>query len=272
MKNNGYRITEMRTSDGAFVKIGTHASLPSTAVLAKKYAEKGYPDKYVVFTEKQRDTRLTGKRLSDGECDNGVFMSVILRPSFFPSQAALLNPLSAVAMLEGLKEYSAKSLQIGWLSNIFCGGRLIGGVSVEGKLNSFSSYEYIIVTFAISVSSVNFPPRLSDMIKKVFVKEDTSISLLMAKSILNKFFTVYTNLRTPAKFVEIYKKNFVLTGKRIKYIDEKGKHKCRVLGADNDCMLIIEDRKKRIKHISNTKNIIAPKRIRDRGAQRGHLH
>ncbi len=262
MSHHGYRITEMRTPDGAFVKIGTHASLQSTAELAKKYAEKGYSDKYVVFTDKQADTKITGIKLSEGDFDNGIFMSVILRPSFFPSQAALLKPLCAVALLDGLNEYTHKNLQIGWVSDIFCDGKRIGGISVEGKLNTYASYEYIIVTFAISTNNENFPPRMSDMIKKVFDKEDTSLSLLMAKSILNKFFTVYTSLRAPAKFVEMYKKNFILSGKVIKYVDETGKHKCRVLGASDDCMLIIEDKNKQIRNISNRKSIIMPTKFK----------
>ena len=42
-----------RASDGNTVRVEYRESLPSTAALAKEYAKSGYPDRYVVFAEKQ---------------------------------------------------------------------------------------------------------------------------------------------------------------------------------------------------------------------------
>jgi hypothetical protein len=41
----------MRASDGSVVKLECHNALPSTAKLAREYAKRGYPDRYVVFAE-----------------------------------------------------------------------------------------------------------------------------------------------------------------------------------------------------------------------------
>ena len=72
-----HRTSEMRTSDGAFVKIESHASLYSTAELAKEYASKGYPDKYVVFTDKQRSNRITGTKLADSPAERITFSNKV---------------------------------------------------------------------------------------------------------------------------------------------------------------------------------------------------
>ena len=77
----------IRESDGNILKLEIHDELQSTAELAKKYALEGYPDRYVVFTHRQQRSSLTGGKVGDTAYEEGVFMSMILRPSIFPSQA-----------------------------------------------------------------------------------------------------------------------------------------------------------------------------------------
>ena len=50
--------SSLRLSDGTSVKFEYHDSLSSTSFLAKEYAEKGYPDKYVI----ERKISLLGRR------------------------------------------------------------------------------------------------------------------------------------------------------------------------------------------------------------------
>ena len=211
-------ITDIRMQDGNIVRIESHKSLPSTAKLAKQYATSGYRDRYVVFTDKQYDTKLTGSKLSSGESEKGMFLSCILRPSIFSSQVGLLTPLTVVALLLGMDDYTAKTLESGWLSDIYCDGKKIGGVSVEGKLDSYSSYEYIIISFGVKLDENNFPPRLSDMIRRVFENENASIPFIMAKNVLKSFFEIYSNFENPTKYIDIYRRRCALSGRKRKYI------------------------------------------------------
>ena len=118
----------LRASDDTIVKLECHEKLLSTAALAKQYAKMGYPDRYVVIAESERER---------GSDKKGLYMSLILRPSFFPSQAALLSSLATVALITALREHTTKRLGIGWVSNVYCEGKAIGGVSIEGKLDNF---------------------------------------------------------------------------------------------------------------------------------------
>jgi hypothetical protein len=43
-----------------------------------------------------------------------------------------------------------KEIGIGWISDIFCDGVKIGGATIEGKLESRTSYEYLILSFAVN--------------------------------------------------------------------------------------------------------------------------
>ena len=247
-------IVSMRASDDTIVKLECHERLLSTAALARHYAKMGYPDRYVVVSEQETQK---------GSDKRGLYMSCILRPSFFPSQAALLSSLATVALVTALGEHTTKRLGIGWVSNIYCEGKTIGNVSIEGKLDNFTSYEYIIVTFSIALSNDNFPPRLTDLVRKVFESQNTSISMIIAKNILNKFFPLYANMRSDTKFMNHYRQNFLLHGHKIKYVSQGKKTTCKILGINSDdCALIVEMRNGDIKHITSPTGVSIPKKIK----------
>lgn len=263
MQKTRYPIINCRMSDGSTVKIEHRPYLDSTTSLARDYAKAGYPDRYVVFTELQSTSAITETKLSDAEFERGVFVSCILRPAFFPAQAGLLGPLSTVALLSALEEHTTKSLGIGWVNDIFCEGEKIGGCAIEGKLDSYSTYEYLIVSFAARTDDTNFPPRLTDMIRKVFESENESIGMLVAKNILNKFFAAYTSLKTPGKYMDIYKRRFILTGKKIKYLRDGKKKVCRVIDVDKDtCTLVAEVAGGEKIKITSPSAVIIPKTVR----------
>ena len=255
----------MNVGEGNIVKVECHEKLRSTHELARHYAKIGYPDKYIVFSEKQTGFNSLGEKLDEGEDEKGVYLSCILRPSIFPSQAGLLGAMSAVALISALEEHTTKHLGLGWVSTLYCEGASIGRVNIEGKLDSFSSYEYIIVTFAVKLSDQNFPPRLTDLIKKVFESESSSVSMIIAKNILAKFLSLFPkNLKSKNSFMEIYKQKFILTGKRVFYVSDSGGMKIgKIIGVDTETgVLLLETRRKKVKEIHNQKKVIIPRKIR----------
>lgn len=253
-------VTTMRASDGSVVKLECHDALPSTVNLAKEYARHGYPDRYVVFASGRKKLDPDGR--FRGEIERGVYMSMILRPSIFPSQAALISSLSAVAMTTALLEHTTARLGIGWVSRIYCNGKLIGDCTIEGKLDSFKSYEYITVTFSATLPKDDFPPRITDLIRKVFESENTSVPIIIAKNILNKFFSYYQNMKNHTKFMDEYRKLFLLRGHKVRYIRDGKRETCKVLGIDDDtCSLMVEDRHKKVVLISTPNKVIIPKKI-----------
>lgn len=255
MKSEKNVIT-MRECDGNVVKFESVGAVTSTSAIAKEYAKKGYPDRYVVFS----DRRITS---DDGDGEYGIYMSLLLRPSIFPSQASLLGAMSATAMATGFEEHTSKRLGVGWVSDLYCEGVRIGAATVEGKLDNFTTYEYIIVTFEATIGEEHFPPRLTDMVRKVFESDNTSIPMIIAKTVLNKFFGFYQNLKTPSKFMDIYNKKFILRGVRVRYTTEQKRHYCKVLGVDTKTgALILEGRNGDVIRATSPACVQMPKRIK----------
>ena len=251
----------VRVPDGGIARLEYHASLPSTVALAKEYANSGYPDRYIVFTDTLQTTDQTKKNKPVKK--HGVFLSCILRPSIFTSQVGLLPHLAAVAFVTALEEHTSKELGIGWISDIFCEGAKIGGITVEGKLDGEFNYEYIIISFSAELSEVDFPPRLADMVRKVFESENTSVSMIIAKNILNKFFPLFANLKNHVKFMEIYSKKFVQRSSSAKYMEGGKRKKCKILSVDlENGALIVESAEKKIIKLNSPKNIVISKKLK----------
>lgn len=260
MNNSG--VFSFRASDGNTVKLEYRESLPSAAALAREYAKAGYPDRYAVFTDKQTSVSALGNFLSDNESESGLYLSCILRPSIFPSQAGAIGPLGTLAFALALEEHTSKQLGIGWVSDVYCDGAKIGGVAVEGKLDNFTSYEYLIINFSVKLDKKNFPPRLTDMVRQVFEDDNVSVPMIMAKTVLNKFFSIYRELKNPAKNLNLYASKFVLTDKKIKYVEDGKKRTVRVVGINKDDLtLMIETKDGRQIRISSPTAVIIPKKI-----------
>lgn len=246
--------TNLRAPDNSIVRLECHDRVESCAAIAKDHAISGKSDRYAVISE--YDYKSSGD-------SRGVYISLLLRPSFFPSQAGLLSSLATVAIVEALSEHTTKRLGIGWVSNVYCEGKQIGGVTLEGKLDTHTAYEYIIVNFSIKLSEENFPPRLTDLVRKVFESDNNSVSTIIAKNILAKFFSFYSSMKNSEKFMHVYHQRFILSGTKIKLIDDGKKRSCKVLSVRiEDCALIVETKDKKIRHLTKPASVIIPKSIK----------
>lgn len=253
-------LSTYRASDGNVVRIEYIKTVSSTAELAREYARNGKPDRYAVFSEQQKTSPIIGTRLADGAVENGIFISLILRPSIFPSQAGLLAPLAATALLNAYEEHTTQNAAIGWVSDVLYNGEKIGGCTIEGKLDNVSSYEYLIVNFALKLDTKTFSPRLTDMIRRVFDDESPSVSMLIARTVLNKFFTVYSDIKNPSKHMNFYKHKFAYYGKRIKFIKDGKKVPGKISDVDKkNCALIVEDTNGQSYNITSPSSIAFPK-------------
>ena len=142
----------------------------------------------------------------------------------------------------------------------------MGSISVEGKLDNFTSYEYLIINFYLPLEKEKFPPRLTDMIRKVFESESASIAMIIAKNILGKFFSLYADIKSPQKIMNSYRNLFVQRGIRIKCtVEGNYKATCKVLGVDNaTCSLIVEERGGKVSNVTTPAGISLPKKLKRR--------
>ena len=85
---------------------------------------------------------------------------------------------------------------------------------------------------------------------------------IMAKTLLNKFFTMYKDVKTPEKHLNNYHEKFILQDKKVKYIDNGKKKPGRAIGINKENLaLIIEAKDGKQISISSPSGVIIPKKI-----------
>ena len=256
-------VLTFRMADGNVIQLEQYDTLPSTLALAREYAKNGYPDKYVIFSENQTLPLKEGEKRKKPKSEHGIFMSCILRPSFFPSQSGFLGVLTGVSMMDALSMHTDRRLGLGWVSDIYYEGHRIANASFEGQFDNFSAYKYLIVTFRILLNEENFPPRMGDIVRRVFEQDSSSLSLLIGKTVLSKFFSLYPHVKTQVKFMDSFQRKFILRGVRTKAIVNSKNTPCRILGVDYETgKLIVELRNGQLKQIASHTQILLPEKIK----------
>jgi BirA family transcriptional regulator, biotin operon repressor / biotin---[acetyl-CoA-carboxylase] ligase len=134
-------------------------STGSTNSDALAAARAGAPHGSVFFSDEQTAGRGRGDHHWHSAPGDGLYVSVLLRPSL-PMQRLLLLPLAAgLAAAEAIRRVSALSIDIRWPNDLLIGPNKAGGILVEA--NSENSHAaYAVVGIGINVHQSEFPAGL----------------------------------------------------------------------------------------------------------------
>lgn len=146
-------------------KIGQHIIyfpvLDSTNNHAKALGMEGAPEGTIVLAEEQTGGR---GRLGRNWCSpygTGVYMSLLLRPQISPMEAARLTLLAAVAVAEGIREFTGIPVGIKWPNDILFDGKKVVGILTEMHAE-MEKVNYVVVGIGINVNHElrQLPPEL----------------------------------------------------------------------------------------------------------------
>ena len=90
--------------------------------------------------------------------DDGLYLSVVIKPDFDISRSSLVTVAAAAATSEAIDEVCACSSQIKWVNDIFLNGKKVCGILTEA-ITDFETgqIEYLITGIGINTSEKSFP-------------------------------------------------------------------------------------------------------------------
>jgi len=135
----------------------------STNLRAKHIAENGAPEGTVVIAESQTGGRGRRGRPWFSPAGEGIYVSVILRPSISPDEAPRLTLLAAVAAAETLLHQTQLRPRIKWPNDIMVDGKKLGGILTQVS-TEMDAVDYIVVGLGLNVNTPrrNFPADLRE--------------------------------------------------------------------------------------------------------------
>ena len=193
-------------------------TIDSTNDYAKKIAARGEPEGTLVISEEQTAGRGRMGRSWISPPGTGLWLSLILRPTFIPSQAPLLTSLAAVAVAGAIRRVTGLSAGIKWPNDIIINDRKAAGILIE--LSAGERFvKYLIVGIGINVNTEDFPEEIRERATSLHICSERKISRMeILISVLRELERLYSATIHNGDFnsiLERYRSWSVTIGRRI---------------------------------------------------------
>lgn len=223
----------------------------STNTKAKESAVKGAPEGTLIISEKQTKGRGRKGRKWFSPSQEGIYISIILRPTIPPNEAPKITLLTAVAVAETLLSLTSLKIDIKWPNDILVNGKKIAGILTEISTEP-DAIDYVVVGLGLNVNTPDFPDDIKEIATSLFVETGEHFSRVRLIREYLQWHEKYYEIFKRVGFEPVIKRWRELTniiGHRImvEMIDEK--YIGEVQDVDNDGVLILKDDRGRLHRI-----------------------
>ncbi len=217
----------------------------STNTQAKDLAIKGAPEGTLVIAEKQTMGRGRRGRAWFSPKGDGIYASLILRPTIPPSEAPLITLLTAVVAAETLKSVTELNPRIKWPNDILINGKKIAGILTELSME-MDAVDFVIVGIGLNVNTPVscFDEEIKDIATSVFIETGKRFErTTLIKKYLEHYEAYYEmfNKKGFKPILQKWKALADIIGRRITVDMISKKHVGQVVDVDVDGVLVLKD-------------------------------
>lgn len=251
VENKEYLFNNLKAESNSFSKIEILKSLKtknfgnecyffnnitSTNDYAKKLADNGYKEGTIVVSNAQTNGRGSRGRTWESSKNEGIFLSLILKPNIEFINISQINLIATIAMCRTIKKETGLNAKIKWPNDIIINGKKVCGLLTEVNYK-FKFIKYIILGIGVNVNNIAFSQEL--------FKKATSIRLELGRSIERKQFLAsylyelellyleYNNSLNFSIFLEEYRNLCLNIGKECKFIHKNKEITGHVINVNN---------------------------------------
>ena len=213
--------------------------IDSTNNYLKILAEKGATEKTVVIAKSQTSGKGRLGRTFHSSL-GGVYMSLLLRPSFSAKQSLFVTTAAAVAVAKAIENKTGNKTGIKWVNDIFIDNKKVCGILTEASIDfETGGLMYAVLGIGINIKKPkdDFPDEIKQ-IAGVISEDEVDVSGLVAE-VINNFFEIYYDFEN-SDFMNDYREKSFVIGKRINVIRGEQKIPAKALDIDNDARILVE--------------------------------
>ena len=250
--SQGYLLESSRDFDEYAVKrflkrdhtLHIYKKETSSNTVAKSLCQNGAPHGDVVIVESQTAGRGRMGRSFLSSSENGLYMSVILRPEFSADKCVSITAACAVAVANAIEKTSGVKTGIKWVNDVYIKDKKCAGILTEASIDFESGgVQYAIVGIGINLCPPKggFDKEIEEIACGVYENEcPQGYKARLCAEIINNLFDLYEGLEGKSYMAE-YKSKSVIIGKEVDvYIGERvicG----TVVDIDENASLVVKD-------------------------------
>jgi BirA family biotin operon repressor/biotin-[acetyl-CoA-carboxylase] ligase len=228
--------------DTHFYSVDVRRTVDSTNSEVRRLAVAGAAEGAVVIAEDQTAGRGRMGRSFFSPGGSGLYMSVLLRPTFGASKSLYITTAAAVAAARTLEEVSGVTAGIKWVNDIYMHDRKVCGILTEGAFAlEDGGLEYAVLGIGVNVNAPagGFPEDIENKAGAVFDSPIPDMRSRIAAGILTKFHEYYRHLEDK-EFLAEYKARDVLVGHTVDVIRGDSRRTAVVMGVTDEFELLVK--------------------------------
>ncbi len=215
----------------------------STNNEAKKRAEAGAGHGTLVVAERQTAGR--GRRGHGWESPggSGIWMSLILKPSFSPARASMLTLAAALAVSDGIFRETGLRTGIKWPNDLVAGGKKLCGILTE--MSTEPDYiNHVVVGIGINANITAFPEELRDKATSLLLEQGRPVCRagLMAGVLeaFEKYYGEFLKTLDLSAMKETYEARLINMDREVRILDPRQEWTGTARGIDREGRLLVE--------------------------------
>lgn len=210
--------------------------IDSTNNYARILAAKGAPHGTVVVADQQTAGRGRQGHSFWSPKSLGLYFSLLIRPQS-TGFISRMTPAAAVAAVQAIEETAHIIPGIKWVNDLFIGKKKIAGILSEAVTDfETGTVNTVVIGIGINCHPVRFPDELSSIAGSL---EDVSLKRSVLAGRLWHHLMYWTEHLDDPVLMELYRKNSIVTGKRIVYHRDNVPYEGFVRGINDDGNLIV---------------------------------
>ncbi len=164
-------------------------SVSSTQKLAHIAALDGAEHGTIVIADEQTGGKGRSDRSFHSKKDEGIWMSILLRPDILPYEAPQLTLLTATILAQVIDQYEGIQPQIKWPNDILINGKKIAGILTEMQAEQ-DKVLYVVIGIGINVNQKieSFPKDIQSRVTSLGIEKNGNIDMIkLIQNIIESF-------------------------------------------------------------------------------------
>lgn len=235
-----HALSSLHTPGGHVILLDNRSGKAPADETLMTFARRGTAEGYTVYSDEMTDaTDKPGKYPVLHVC-------TLLRPGQHTAKASMIRIFAAVAAARAIERNGqTEHVSIRWMGDLYAEHKKIASVQIKNILLPSGFPDFMMLHTAVEMSPLLFPPRLSDLVTRVFSGREVDAEDHVVQTMMREFFSMYEQFDAAAKYaMNDYRARSELPGKRV-LVNLGGRRVlARAVQIDDEGGLVVEYKKK----------------------------
>ena len=219
------------------------AQVTSTNDVAKGIAAQGAAEGTVVIAREQTAGRGRRGRSFYSPEQDGIYMTLVLRPKMPAQEALCLTTIAAVAVTRAIHNVVGREAKIKWVNDVLIDGKKVCGILTEASLSmEGGTLDYAVVGIGLNMHPPGggYPEDIRH-IAGCIAQDPTldQVSSRMVAAVITEFFAFYDDIES-ARYMDEYRARSAVVGRAIDVWAQDKTRRAKALFIDDECALHVQ--------------------------------